>query len=26
VQAAIELNSAIKKNARQDPDLAELWN
>ena len=26
VQAAIELNSAIKKNARQDPDLAALWN
>jgi len=26
VQAAIKLNSAIKKNARQDPDLAELWN
>ena len=26
VQAAIEINSAIKKNARQDPDLAELWN
>ncbi len=26
VQAAIQLNSAIKKNARQDPDLAELWN
>ncbi len=26
VQAAIELNSSIKKNARQDPDLAELWN
>jgi len=26
VQAAIELNSAIQKNARQDPDLAALWN
>jgi thioredoxin-like negative regulator of GroEL len=26
VQAAIEINAAIKKNARQDPDLAELWN
>ena len=26
VQAAIQINSAIKKNARQDPDLAELWN
>ncbi len=26
VQAAIEINSSIKKNARQDPDLAELWN
>lgn len=26
VQTAIKLNSAIKKNARQDPDLAELWN
>ena len=26
VAAAIEINSAIKKNARQDPDLAELWN
>jgi hypothetical protein len=26
VQAAIQLNSAIKKNARKDPDLAELWN
>ena len=26
VQAAIQLNSAIKKNARQDPDLAALWN
>ena len=26
VQAAIQLNSAIKKNARLDPDLAELWN
>ncbi len=26
VQAAIQLNSAIKKSARQDPDLAELWN
>jgi len=26
VQTAIQLNSAIKKNARQDPDLAALWN
>ncbi len=26
VQAAIQINSAIKKNARQDPDLADLWN
>ena len=26
VQTAIQLNSAIKKNARQDPDLADLWN
>jgi len=26
VQAAIQINSAIKKSARQDPDLAELWN
>ena len=26
VQTAIKLNSAIKKNARQDPDLADLWN
>jgi tetratricopeptide (TPR) repeat protein len=26
VATAIELNNAIKKNARQDPDLAELWN
>lgn len=26
VKAAITLNAAIKKNARQDPDLAELWN
>ncbi len=26
VQAAIQLNSAMKKSARQDPDLAELWN
>lgn len=26
VQAAIEINAAIKKNARQDPDLADLWN
>ncbi len=26
VQTAIELNNAIKKNARQDPDLADLWN
>jgi len=26
IDAAIELNSAIKKNARKDPDLAALWN
>ncbi len=26
VQAAIQLNQAIKKNARRDPDLAELFN
>lgn len=26
VQAAIQINSAIKKNARKDPDLAGLWN
>ena len=26
VKTAIKLNSAIKKNARHDPDLAELWN
>ena len=26
VQAAIQINSAIKKNARQDPDLADLWS
>ena len=26
VQTAIQLNSAIKKNASQDPDLADLWN
>lgn len=26
VQAAIRINSEIKKNVRQDPDLAELWN
>jgi tetratricopeptide (TPR) repeat protein len=26
LKTAIELNGAIKKNARQDPDLAELWN
>lgn len=26
VQTAIELNNAIKKNAKQDPDLADLWN
>ena len=26
VQAAIQINSAIKKNARADPDLADLWN
>ena len=25
VEAAIELNSAIKKNAHQDPDLSLLW-
>ena len=25
VQTAIELNSAIQKNARQDPDLSNLW-
>lgn len=26
VQAAITINAAIKKSARKDPDLAELWN
>lgn len=26
IDAAIEINSAIKKNARNDPDLAALWN
>ena len=26
IDAAIEINSAIKKNARTDPDLAALWN
>lgn len=26
MDAAIEINSAIKKNARTDPDLAALWN
>ena len=26
VDAAIQINSAIKKNARIDPDLHELWN
>ena len=26
VQAAIQIKSAIKKSARQDPDLADLWN
>jgi tetratricopeptide (TPR) repeat protein len=26
VQTAIQMNSAIKKNVKQDPDLAELWN
>jgi tetratricopeptide (TPR) repeat protein len=26
IDAAIEINSAIKKNARSDPDLAALWN
>lgn len=26
VQTAIQINSAIKKNASQDPDLAALWN
>lgn len=26
VQAAIELNGAIKRPARKDPDLADLWN
>jgi tetratricopeptide (TPR) repeat protein len=26
IQAAIEINSTFKKNARTDPDLARLWN
>jgi tetratricopeptide (TPR) repeat protein len=26
IQAAIEINSSFKKNARTDPDLARLWN
>ncbi len=26
IDAAIEINSAIKKNARNDPDLADVWN
>lgn len=26
IDAAIEINSAIKKNASKDPDLAALWN
>jgi hypothetical protein len=26
VKAAISINAAIKKNMKQDPDLAELWN
>jgi tetratricopeptide (TPR) repeat protein len=26
IDAAIEINSAIKKNARNDPDLAGVWN
>jgi tetratricopeptide (TPR) repeat protein len=26
IDAAIEINAAIKKNARTDPDLAALWN
>ncbi|MEA3207727.1 MAG: hypothetical protein QOE70_784 [Chthoniobacter sp.] len=26
IDAAIEINGAIKKNARSDPDLAALWN
>lgn len=26
IDAAIEINSAIKKNARTDPDLAAVWN
>ena len=26
IDAAIELNAAMKKNARVDPDLAALWN
>lgn len=26
IDAAIEINAAIKKNARSDPDLAGLWN
>ena len=26
IDAAMEMNSAIKKNARKDPDLQALWN
>ncbi len=26
IRAAIQINSAMKKNARTDPDLEELWN
>jgi hypothetical protein len=26
IQAAIEINSSFKKNARTDPDLQRLWN
>lgn len=26
VQAAIQMNAAMKKNARQDPDLSSLWS
>jgi tetratricopeptide (TPR) repeat protein len=26
IEAAIEINSSFKKNARTDPDLARLWN
>ncbi len=26
IQAAIQINSSFKKNARTDPDLARLWN